>query len=355
LPDDDGYGGYEEAEDLHTHTDPDELREAQANPSADEIEFGKALGWLANKFVSVDGAQWLWTGESKIDDLKREVRVLKSNKGKTLEVAQGEVIELVKEGELTPVAGTEVSEVGGNPSLRQRAESLRKRSEANRRGLQSRRSAAPAATKPARTSGGRPVSSSPTGPTVSSKTTAASIASNVAARVTQPAGAKSPLRVVPPRMPGAAAAAVATAAATAAAVQPRLQGFLYPGDIGYPFLPGQPGYGTPFSPGGFMGGAPQGMQGGGGGGGGGDEGGGGGGGGSGDEYGGGSPADYEESLPHDAEGNVVFPDEGDEPMVPGQYAEESSQATDADAGGDVGDDGGPDVYPDEGGQPPGRG
>lgn len=133
----------------------------------------------------------------------------------------------------------------------------------------------------------------------------------------------------------------------------RIPGMLYPGDPGYPLYPGQPGYGTPIAGSAFAGLPQQMPMGGGGGGGGGefqDEGGGGGGGG---EWGGDSPEDFEESLPHDAEGNVTFPEEGDT-ADGAQYPEEIAQSSDVDAGAGA-DDEGPDVFPDEGAQPPGRG
>ena len=148
------------------------------------------------------------------------------------------------------------------------------------------------------------------------------------------------------------------AAAPVVPTTTRIPGMLYPGDPGYPLMPGMPGYGTPIAGSAFAG-FPQNFSGG-------DMGGGGGGGGGGDfpdegsgggdeggEWGGDSPDDFEESLPHDAEGNVTFPAEGDT-ADGAQYPEEIAQSSDADAGAGA-DDEGPDVFPDEGAQPAGRG
>ena len=361
----------------------DAVSAEDVSPSEEDIEFGAALGWVANQFVSVDGSQWTWTGQSSTNDIEGEVRVLRNNRGKDLPVSQGELLELIKEGELTPIKGTEIA--GSDPRADLMIASLGAVSAKKRVVLQQRRAAAPATRgtpmgRGAPAKGGTPMGRGtpakggapagrrggvPTGRAAPAGKTGSPIGLRnmpTGATTTSSTPAKAPFaRAAVSNVARAAVVPPILAAATPASVVPptmRIPGMLYPGDPGYPLMPGMPGYGTPLAGSAFAG-LPQGFQGdpggGGGGGGGGDmpDEGSGGGGDEGGEWGGDSPDDFEESLPHDADGNVTFPAEGDT-ADGAEYPEEKSQSSDADAGAGA-DDEGPDVFPDEGAQPGGRG
>jgi hypothetical protein len=323
------------------HVEMNEFGPADVSPSEEDIEFGKDLGWVADKFVSVDGAQWSWTGEGGTDKIVGETRGLRSVRGGELKLSKMELLELIKEGELTPVSGTEVA--GLNPAQRRQVVKLTTQSKSRSSALRQQRSTQRAQKKSStvrKTARGTVSASTPASPTVPRKTIAAI------------------------RPTAAASIPTSPAAAAAAAAQPvRIPGLLYPGDVGYPLLPGMPGYGSPVA-GQPYAGVPQGYPGSG------DMGGGGGGGGTEsfpdeDAQGGGgdmagsfdAPDVLEDDLPTDGDGNVVFPEEGDQPMDGAQYPEEVSQSTEtgaaADEGGGDGD--GPDVFPGEGSQPAGRG
>lgn len=355
-----------EPEDENEPEDPEEI--THVNPSEDEIEFGADLGWIANQFVSVDGARWSWSGEGGTDKIVGEVRTLKSLRGGTLTLSKGELLELIKEGELTPISGAEVA--GLSPEQKAQVGVLGARSRARGKVLRQQRSApkpkggvpsskgAPARRPPPPT--GKKVTAPPAPPPppspagTTSSTTGTATVPMLAPRLL--ATSKAPL----------VAPVAAAAAAAAAAASTRVPGLLYPGDYGYPLTPGMPGYGSPVA-GNPYSSVPQGYPGGGGG----DMGSsGGGGGGGGGEFpdegaqggdGGGdmagsfdAPDVLDDDLPTDGDGNVVFPEEDEQPMDGAQYAEEVSQSTDgSDVAAGATDDGGPDVFPDEGAQPAG--
>ena len=309
-----------------------------------------AVGWVASKFRSVDGQEWLWTGDKGHDDVANaETRGLKSQSGKTLDITQQQLIALVQEGELAPVEG---AEVGASPDQRRRQQQLAQRSAQKQQGLRAQRAAQPRGVPAGRGApagrGGKSTAGTPAAPGGGSFKT-----STTGGPATSPA-ARAPMRMQATSMAARAAAMVAQPAVLPAAVaQPgRIPGYSYPGDANYPLFPGQPGYGAPMPAGVPFGLQNAMMQGGGGGGGGSfpDEGGGGGGGGG--DWGG-DDGGLEDDLPHDEKGEVTFP-EDDDPGVPGaQYPEEKIQSgVGVDAGGGYNDDedAGPVSFPDEGQQ-----